>query len=96
MRHRDLDDESLEAFTGRGNSPSVGQIDRGHMVARPASAPGMIHGMPQRSSTAVGAPRRPTRLLIVTNMYPTPDRPQTGPFVALRVAALRELSLIHI
>jgi glycosyltransferase involved in cell wall biosynthesis len=23
-------------------------------------------------------------------MYPTPDRPQTGPFVALRVAALRE------
>jgi D-inositol-3-phosphate glycosyltransferase len=35
-------------------------------------------------------PTRPTRLLIVTNMYPTPDRPQTGPFVALRVAALRE------
>jgi glycosyltransferase involved in cell wall biosynthesis len=34
--------------------------------------------------------RRTTRLLIVTNMYPTPDRPQTGPFVALRVAALRE------
>jgi hypothetical protein len=24
MRHRDLDDESLEAFTGRGNPPSVG------------------------------------------------------------------------
>jgi D-inositol-3-phosphate glycosyltransferase len=60
------------------------------MVVHPASAPGMIHGMPQRSSTAVGGPRRPTRLLIVTNMYPTPDRPQTGPFVALRVAALRE------
>jgi D-inositol-3-phosphate glycosyltransferase len=46
--------------------------------------------------TAPGHPRRPTRptrptrLLIVTNMYPTPDRPQTGPFVALRVAALRE------
>ncbi|HEX7431525.1 MAG TPA: glycosyltransferase [Candidatus Limnocylindrales bacterium] len=55
--------------------------------------------MPQRHSTTVGEarrptrqprPTRPTRLLIVTNMYPTPDRPQTGPFVALRVAALRE------
>jgi D-inositol-3-phosphate glycosyltransferase len=56
----------------------------------------MIRGMPQRHSTTVGDSRRPTRqtrptrLLIVTNMYPTPDRPQTGPFVALRVAALRE------
>src|SRR5450756_2204850 len=66
------------------------------MVARPASTPGMIRGMAQRRSTAVGEARRPTRvqrptrLLIVTNMYPTPDRPQTGPFVALRVAALRE------
>ena len=66
------------------------------MVARPASAPGMIRGMAQRRSTTVGDSRRstrrtrPTRLLIVTNMYPTPDRPQTGPFVALRVAALRE------
>lgn len=60
------------------------------MVARPASTPGMIRGMAQRRSTTVGEARRPTRLLIVTNMYPTPDRPQTGPFVALRVAALRE------
>jgi glycosyltransferase involved in cell wall biosynthesis len=34
-------------------------------------------------------PPRPTRLLVVTNTYPTPDRPQTGPFVARRVAALR-------
>ena len=50
----------------------------------------MIRGMAQRRSTTVGDVRRPTRLLIVTNMYPTPDRPQTGPFVALRVAALRE------
>jgi glycosyltransferase involved in cell wall biosynthesis len=56
----------------------------------------MIRGMAQRRSTTVGEARRPTRqtrptrLLIVTNMYPTPDRPQTGPFVALRVAALRE------
>ena len=25
--HRDLDDESLEAFTGRGKPPGVGQID---------------------------------------------------------------------
>ncbi|HEY5486107.1 MAG TPA: glycosyltransferase [Candidatus Limnocylindrales bacterium] len=32
---------------------------------------------------------RPTRLLLVTNTYPTPDRPQVGPFVARRVAALR-------
>ena len=56
----------------------------------------MIRGMPQGRSTKVGEARRPTRptrttrLLIVTNMYPTPDRLQTGPFVALRVAALRE------
>ncbi|MGA2513485.1 MAG: glycosyltransferase [Candidatus Limnocylindrales bacterium] len=35
------------------------------------------------------APGRPTRLLLVTNMYPTPDRPQDGPFVARRVASLR-------
>jgi len=34
-------------------------------------------------------PARPPRLLLVTNMYPTPDRPQIGPFVARRVAALR-------
>lgn len=33
--------------------------------------------------------RRPTRLLLVTNMYPTPDRPQIGAFVERRVAALR-------
>jgi glycosyltransferase involved in cell wall biosynthesis len=33
---------------------------------------------------------RPTRLLLVTNMYPTQDRPQVGPFVARRVASLRE------
>ena len=37
----------------------------------------------------VTTPRRPTRLLLVTNMYPTPDRPQSGPFVARRVASLR-------
>ena len=28
-------------------------------------------------------------MLLVTNMYPTPDRPQAGPFVARRVASLR-------
>jgi glycosyltransferase involved in cell wall biosynthesis len=56
----------------------------------------MIRGMPERHYTTVPEarrptrPTRPTRLLIVTNMYPTPDRPQTGPFVALRVAALRD------
>ncbi len=33
---------------------------------------------------------RPTRILLVTNTYPTPDRPEIGPFVARRVAALRE------
>ena len=33
--------------------------------------------------------RRATRLLLVTNMYPTPDRPQAGPFVARRVESLR-------
>jgi teichuronic acid biosynthesis glycosyltransferase TuaC len=35
-------------------------------------------------------PDRPPRLLIVTSLYPTPDRPQMGVFVARRVAALRE------
>ena len=34
--------------------------------------------------------RRPTRLLVVTNIYPTADRPNMSPFVAHRVAALRE------
>lgn len=38
---------------------------------------------------AAGA-RRPARLLLVTNTYPTPDRPEVGPFVARRVASLRE------
>ena len=33
---------------------------------------------------------RPARLLIVTSLYPSPDRPQMGVFVARRVAALRE------
>lgn len=32
----------------------------------------------------------PARLLVVTSLYPTPDRPQAGPFVARRVAALRD------
>jgi teichuronic acid biosynthesis glycosyltransferase TuaC len=41
----------------------------------------------RRSSRPRGP--RPTRLLLVTNMYPTPDRPQAGPFVARRVASLR-------
>ena len=31
----------------------------------------------------------PTRLLVVTNIYPTPDRPNMSPFVARRVEALR-------
>jgi len=51
----------------------------------------MIAGMTRQSGPDHSARvQRPTRLLIVTNMYPTPDRPQAGPFVALRVAALRE------
>jgi glycosyltransferase involved in cell wall biosynthesis len=33
-------------------------------------------------------PRR-VRLLVVTSLYPTPDRPEVGSFVARRVAALR-------
>jgi glycosyltransferase involved in cell wall biosynthesis len=36
-----------------------------------------------------GAAPRPSRLLLVTNTYPTPDRPEIGPFVARRVASLR-------
>jgi len=39
-------------------------------------------------SVSSSRPPRPTRLLLVTNTYPTPDRPQVGPFVARRVAAL--------
>lgn len=34
--------------------------------------------------------RRATRLLVVTSLYPTDDRPEAGPFVARRVASLRE------
>jgi teichuronic acid biosynthesis glycosyltransferase TuaC len=32
--------------------------------------------------------RRPARLLVVTSLYPTPDRPEVGVFVARRVEAL--------
>jgi D-inositol-3-phosphate glycosyltransferase len=46
--------------------------------------------MQEPHSNAPGKPPRPTRLLLVTNIYPTPDRPNMSPFVALRVAALRE------
>ena len=42
------------------------------------------------ASRSVGPASRPTRMLLVTNTYPTPDRPEIGPFVARRVAALRE------
>jgi glycosyltransferase involved in cell wall biosynthesis len=42
----------------------------------------------RRSDLEPGSERR-TRLLLVTNMYPTPDRPHIGPFVARRVASLR-------
>jgi glycosyltransferase involved in cell wall biosynthesis len=34
--------------------------------------------------------QRPARILVVTPIYPTPDRPEAGAFVARRVAALRE------
>jgi len=37
---------------------------------------------------------RKTRLLIVTSLYPTPDRPAAGPFVRRRVAALRDRGVI--
>jgi D-inositol-3-phosphate glycosyltransferase len=47
--------------------------------------------MPEHRPAPHTAPRRrPTRLLVVTNIYPTPDRPNMSPFVARRVAALRE------
>ena len=42
------------------------------------------------ASRSVGRASRPARILLVTNTYPTPDRPEIGPFVARRVAALRE------
>jgi glycosyltransferase involved in cell wall biosynthesis len=48
---------------------------------------------PGGPSTAGGAaaPRpHPTRLLLVTSLYPTPDRPEAGAFVARRVLALTE------
>jgi glycosyltransferase involved in cell wall biosynthesis len=44
----------------------------------------------RRRPTPQAADGRPTRLLVVTNIYPTPDRPNMSPFVARRVAALRE------
>ena len=48
-------------------------------------------GMPDRHVQMPDASkRRPTRLLVVTNIYPTSDRPNMSPFVARRVAALRE------
>ena len=46
--------------------------------------------MQEPHSNASGKPPRPTRLLLVTNIYPTPDRPNMSPFVARRVAALRQ------
>jgi glycosyltransferase involved in cell wall biosynthesis len=46
--------------------------------------------MTEHHARASAAATRPTRLLVVTNIYPTPDRPNMSPFVALRVAALRE------
>ncbi len=54
--------------------------------------PGIIAHVSTPGTTNANAParRRPTRLLLVTNTYPTPDRPQTGPFVARRVASLRD------
>jgi glycosyltransferase involved in cell wall biosynthesis len=36
---------------------------------------------------------RPARILVVTPIYPTADRPEAGAFVARRVAALRERGL---
>jgi glycosyltransferase involved in cell wall biosynthesis len=39
--------------------------------------------------TAESPIHRPVRLLVVTSLYPTPDRPQMGAFVARRVDELR-------
>jgi phosphatidylinositol alpha-1,6-mannosyltransferase len=38
---------------------------------------------------AATGPRRPARILVVTPIYPTADRPEAGAFVARRVEALR-------
>jgi D-inositol-3-phosphate glycosyltransferase len=43
----------------------------------------------RRADASQPSAQRPARLLLVTNMYPTPDRPAVGPFVARRVASLR-------
>jgi glycosyltransferase involved in cell wall biosynthesis len=46
--------------------------------------------MPQSGPLQPANRPRPTRLLVVTNIYPTPDRPNMSPFVAGRVSALRQ------
>lgn len=58
---------------------------------RDRSGPGIIPDMTERSAPPPRSDRpRPTRILVVTNIYPTPDRPNMSPFVARRVDALRE------
>jgi teichuronic acid biosynthesis glycosyltransferase TuaC len=47
-----------------------------------------MHG-PARDIAAAAYPRRAMRALIVTNMYPTPERPALGSFVRDQVEALR-------
>jgi glycosyltransferase involved in cell wall biosynthesis len=51
-----------------------------------ASAPA---GVPAEAVGALDTLARPVRALIVTNMYPTPERPAFGSFVRDQVAALR-------
>lgn len=60
--------------------------------APPCHHSGMSERRPSTDDTPPrpDRPTRPTRLLVVTNIYPTPDRPNMSPFVARRVAALRE------
>jgi D-inositol-3-phosphate glycosyltransferase len=61
------------------------------MAGRGRQSPAIIPGMAERPPSTPGiARRRPTRLLVVTNIYPTPDRPNMSPFVARRVQVLRE------
>ncbi|MGZ6341014.1 MAG: glycosyltransferase family 4 protein [Candidatus Limnocylindrales bacterium] len=45
-------------------------------------------GEPATPGEPIG-PGHATRLMLVTSLYPTPDRPEVGAFVARRVAALR-------
>ncbi|HEY8870019.1 MAG TPA: glycosyltransferase [Candidatus Limnocylindrales bacterium] len=50
----------------------------------------MTQGRSARAAPSRVGERPRTRILLITSLYPTADRPEAGPFVAQRVQALRE------